>query len=178
VSIYLEPPAHDPRGPDGQGWNRLSLNAHMGRPAGRCALRPRTYPTLWESMRNTAHCRWEWGSGYARCHRQGRCGDCPVLAAAPRTYHAAAAQVLVRIRELGEPSDLIPGGIRSELWLMEHPKGDRETPGQRWSWDEIRRLDGWRIGRAHRDARSAGFWIHKIDAAAPDGLPALRHGPV
>jgi len=170
--IFLEPPAHNPSGPDGKGWNRLSLCAHLGSPAPRCALRPRTYPTLWESARNTVHCRWEWGSGYAHCTRQGRCADCPILAAPARTHRSGADRLLVRIHERGEPSDLIPGGVRTELRLTGQSEAGPQGPGERWSWDEIRRLNGWRIGRAHRDAHSAGFWIHKIDPSTPDGLPA------
>lgn len=49
-----------------------------------------------------------------------------------------------------------------------------ESAGQRWSWDEIRRLDGWDVGRAHHDAHGAGFWIHKFDPNTRDRLPGPR----
>lgn len=159
--IYLEPPSYRPGGPDGKGWNRLSLNAHMGAAQPRCALRPRTYPALWTSHRNTAHA--EWGGDYGLCHHDGACGTCPVLTGPPRHLDATGDTVLVRVRERGEPSDLIPGGVASDLWVQTHP--DR---GESWSWDQLCRLDGWKIGRAHHDDEGAGFWLHRVpDPANP-----------
>jgi hypothetical protein len=170
MPLYLEPPAHQPGGPDGKGWNRLSLNAHIGTPLPRCALRPRSYPTLHESHRNTAHSRW--GGDYAHCTRAGRCGTCPIFKAAPRRLRAFTDRVLVRIKEIGEPSDYIPGGVRSELWLMNKPEDGWASHGYRQTWEEIRRLNGWVIGRRHHDADGDGFWIEKYDPTTIDGHPA------
>ncbi|MGW5456616.1 hypothetical protein [Nocardia sp. NPDC003979] len=53
MTIYLRPPEPNPGGPDGQGWNRLSLNAHTSVPAPQCALRPRTYAALCDIRRGS-----------------------------------------------------------------------------------------------------------------------------
>jgi len=48
MPIFLPAPAHQPTGPDGQGWNRLTVAAPA--PSAQCALRPRTYAALAESQ--------------------------------------------------------------------------------------------------------------------------------
>lgn len=168
MSVYLAPPTYRPGGPDGKGWNRLSLNAHMGAGRPRCALRPRTYAALWVSMRNTAHC--EWGGDYAPCTNEGQCGDCGTFNADRLNLDAFSDQVLIRIREHGKSSDLIPGGVRSDLWLMNRPDTGWSSSARRCTWDELCRLeDGWRIGRAYRDEHSDGFWIHRVKPTVAGG---------
>ncbi|OEJ49738.1 hypothetical protein [Streptomyces agglomeratus] len=57
LPTLLSPPAYGPSGPDGQSWNRLSLNAHFGVPH-QCGLLPTSYSALLESMTG----RQRWGS--------------------------------------------------------------------------------------------------------------------
>ncbi len=68
MPVYLPEPAR----PD-HGGNRLSLNAHVGRPRGQCGLLPTKYVTLYESMTG----RQRWG-GCGRCTMEGACSSCPV----------------------------------------------------------------------------------------------------
>ncbi|MFF3665434.1 hypothetical protein [Microtetraspora malaysiensis] len=79
MPIYLPAPAHDSRGPDGDGWNRLSLNAGPVYP-GQCALAPTSYATLWESQ-DTRRARW---GGFGPCVRCGDCTSCPAMSALRR----------------------------------------------------------------------------------------------
>ncbi len=76
MPVYLPEPTAD-RPSDGKGWNRLSLNAHMGHGGAQCALRPLTYAAFIDSY-NTMRAAW---GGFGRCIRQqqGQCGTCPVL---------------------------------------------------------------------------------------------------
>lgn len=162
MPIRLRPPAYRPGGPDGQGWNRLSLNAHIGsdeRP--QCALRPRTYPQLWESQ-DTRRARW---GGWGACTRPDDstgdpCGGCLVLAREPRELASPDRRVLVRIRE-GTP--VPPFGRVDEPWVMGRPDGGWEAPGEPWSWEDLVRVRGWRIGRRHVDEHSDGFWLERED---------------
>jgi hypothetical protein len=59
--LCLPRPGSGPGGPDGQGWNRPSLNAHFDR-SHHCELLPSAFATLGESMTG----RQEWG-GFGRC---------------------------------------------------------------------------------------------------------------
>lgn len=171
MPILLEAPTYKPGGPDGQGWNRLSLNAHMGGSRNQCALRPRSYAALYES-RDTRRARW---GGFGRCTQDdGRCTTCPRLSSKSLTMSAFTDRVLVRILVRA------PGGIASspvvELHLMNKPEDGWSSMSYRWTWDEIARLAGWRLDGQHRDEHSEGFWLRKVNPARPDGLPDCTHG--
>ena len=72
MPIHLPAPAHRNGGPDGQGWNRMSLGTLAG---DECALRPRDYSHLVESQ-DTRRARY---GGYGPCIACGRClNACPL----------------------------------------------------------------------------------------------------
>lgn len=148
MPIHLKGPEYRPGGPDGKGWNRLSLNAHMGTPADRCALRPRTYAALVESQDTR---RAEWGGSFDRCTGNGNCTACSILASPPGLVIPwAGDRVLVRI----EPRDFV-----DRLHLMRDPDAGWDSPAVRVAWDAVAQMDGWFIGRQHRDAHGDGFWL-------------------
>jgi hypothetical protein len=174
MPIRLEAPTYRPGGPDGKGWNRLSLNAHMGIPADQCALKPRDYPHLWETT-NRPRCA-QWGN-YGPCGRSdGDCTVCPVLTTAPRLLNAFGDSVLVRIRNAPILRDREVLGYRDEPWLMNRPEDGWASFGYPWTWAELARLPGWTVGRRHMDEHSDGFWLHKVNPARYDGLPDCTHG--
>lgn len=151
MPVFLEPPRHTPAGPDGAGWNRLSLNAHMGTPRPQCALQPTDYPTLWES-RDTRRARW---GKFGHCSRQGACRDCPLLGAR-HTLAAFTDEVLVRVDRQGHP------------WLMNRPEDGWGSRGHRWTWTDLAALDGWSIGRRANDEFSEAFWLVRMDGTSTE----------
>ncbi len=147
MPVYLRAPQPSHDGPDGKGWNRLSLGAHYGQAADRCALRPVSYETLVES-RDTRRATWEFG-GFGVCIAAGACDTCPIANEAPTTLAAFGDKVLVRVDHQGRPH------------LMNHPEKGWDSSSQEWTWPELSRLEGWRIGRRHRDEHGDGFWLER-----------------
>jgi hypothetical protein len=162
VPVFLEPPRPAPRGPDGQGWNRLSLNAHIGLPAAQCALQPRSYPHLVESQ-DTRKARW---GGYGRCVTAGDCLSCRVLTGPGRALVRDTGRVLARLRPGRMVGDLVVQQSADRVFLVDDPAAGWDTGLEEWAWHELARLDGWTVGRAFRDVHSDGFWLI---AAAPPG---------
>lgn len=145
MPIFLRAPAHNPAGPDGQGWNRLSIWS----PAGdECALRPHSYAALIESQ-DTRHARY---GGFGACIRQGQCDGCPIRTRPVRELHAFTDRVLARI----SPSDGHP-------WLMNHPDKGWASFGYRWTWEDVARVPGWTIGDRHVDQHGDGFWLVRAE---------------
>jgi hypothetical protein len=144
MPIHLPAPAHRNGGPDGQGWNRMSLGTLAG---DECALRPRDYSHLVESQ-DTRRARY---GGYGPCISDGKCDGCPILQAAPQRLSSLDDRVLVRVH----PVDGRP-------YLMSRPEDGWASLAKRWTWQDLARLDGWEIGRRHRDEHSDGFWIHRV----------------
>ncbi|OHV32868.1 hypothetical protein BBK14_33775 [Parafrankia soli] len=156
--IYLPAPAHRAGGPDGQGWNRLSV---WGSPGDQCALKPMSWASL-RASRNTARFA---GYGYCGpCTRRGECDGCPTLSAYQekprRTLMFGHPTALVRILER-------PGRPR-ELHLMDRPDQGWGSTSLPWTWAELARLPGWNIGRHFRDEHSEGFWM--IATTSRNGL--------
>lgn len=141
MPIFLQAPGHKPNGPDGQGWNRFSLGTLAG---DECALQPLDYTHLRES-RDTRRAGY---GGYGSCVRGGDCENCPIFQAAPTHLDAFGDRVLVRIH----PHD-------TRLHLMNRPEDGWASMSQRWTWFELARLEGWEIGRPHRDEHGDGFWL-------------------
>ncbi|RZU46565.1 hypothetical protein EV385_6639 [Krasilnikovia cinnamomea] len=153
MPIHLPAPAHRPGGPDGRGWNRLSLNAHIGADRGQCALRPLSYPTLVESQ-DTRRARW---GGYGPCVATGDCRACPVPTAAPRRLDAPGDRVLVRLR----PGRLYGSGLGAQVTpeqpvVMADAGQGWQAAGEPWSWHQLARVAGWRVGRPHRASTAPG----------------------
>jgi len=142
MPVYLPVPARNPRGPDGQGWNRLRVDADLS--SDECALRPTSYATLVES-RDTRRARY---GGFGPCARDGQCGGCPVLNAKPRTLQAFGDRVLVRVHDRD-----------GDAHLMNRPEDGWASCGYRWSWADLSRLEGWDVGSQHHDEHGEGFWL-------------------
>jgi hypothetical protein len=142
MPIHLKAPAYRPGGPDGQGWNRISLGSLAG---DQCALRPRDYSHLRESQDTR---RASYG-GYGPCISDGDCTNCPILQAAPRHLNSLDDRVLVRTHRDGH------------VYLMNRPEDGWASLALRWTWQDIARLEGWTIGRAYRDEYSDGFWLER-----------------
>lgn len=174
MPIHLRAPQYRPGGPDGRGWNRLSLNAHIGTPADQCALQPRDYPTLYESR--TGRARW---GGFGPCTSGGACATCPIYAAPPATLHAFTDRVLVRLRKRPAPDGLVVQAPPDEPHIMNRPEDGWGSRSNVWTWDALARLAGWQIGRRHRDEHSDGFWL--VAETEPRhgvyGHPATKEAP-
>lgn len=145
MPIFLEAPTQDPRGPDGQGRNRLRVDSLD--PTPRCALRPRSFPTLRESQ-NTMLA--QWNGQFGRCISQGMCESCG---------HAS-----YRFR--------LPEGLE-HLVIRLHEDGSLHYSSEQdagWAanltpidWDDLATLeDGWVISRASRDQHSEFITITRV----------------
>lgn len=168
MTILLEAPRHRPGGPDGRGWNRLSLNAHVGGSADQCALRPRSAGTLRESW-NTPIARW---GGFGRCDGAGACGACPRLEALehePKWLPANTDRVLVRLREAEGDFGWL-GAPAPTPYVVDDPEAGWASPRYRWSWENLVRLRGWNLGPRYNDAHGEGFWLVKVDPAQLYGI--------
>ncbi|MEH0579058.1 MULTISPECIES: hypothetical protein [Streptomyces] len=161
MPIYLRAPEAPAGGPDGKGWNRLSLNSHGGFLA-QCALRPRRWGALLESQ-DTRRARW---GGFGPCANRGNCEDCALRKAIneqPTTVEVNAPRVLVRIEPLYAGDDVVfnagPDGWR--LWVTTGPD-DRDYRNRRpWVWEEAARVHGWDLGRPYIDEHGEGFWLER-----------------
>ncbi|MDX3069597.1 hypothetical protein PV518_47050 [Streptomyces sp. ND04-05B] len=161
MPIYLPEPAAAPGGPDGKGWNRLSLNAHMGSGAGaQCALRPRRWGALLEAY-DTRRARW---GGHGPCIRNGQCDGCPIRTALheQRTVvRVNAPRVLVRVETVHGPGMGFTGPAGWRLWVTTGPDDQDYRNGEPWVWDEAARVPGWDLGRAYLDEHGEGFWLER-----------------
>lgn len=172
MTIRLEAPQYKPGGPDGKGWNRLSLNAHMDEGRPQCALRPRSYPLLWESQDSR---RSRWG-GYGTCIRpEGSCVGCPVLERHTE-LRSFTPSVLVRIKWLYAGEGIGAQGYQ-QPWVMNRPDNGWGEYGYIWSWDDLARLQGWRVdSRPYRDEHSEGFWLHATRRSCSGGAYTYGFG--
>lgn len=146
MPIYLPATGHQNGGPDGQGWTRLSIASMGGLAGDECALQPRDYSHLVESQ-DTRRARY---GGYGPCVSGGSCAECPIFQSAPRHLDSLDARVLVRIH----PTNGSPH-------LMNRPEEGWASLAKRWTWQDLARLDGWEVGRRHRDEHSDGFWLNR-----------------
>ncbi|MFI1703006.1 hypothetical protein [Streptomyces griseoruber] len=161
MPIHLRAPEAPAGGPDGKGWNRLSLNSHGGFLA-QCALRPRRWGALLESQ-DTRRARW---GGFGVCTNRGNCEDCPLRKAIneqPTTVEVNAPRVLVRIEEIHAGEDAIfnagPDGWR--LWVTTGPDDRDYRSRLPWVWEEAARVHGWELGRPCVDEEGEGFWLER-----------------
>ncbi|MCX5215654.1 hypothetical protein OG689_41605 [Kitasatospora sp. NBC_00240] len=170
MPIFLEEPSYGPGGPDGQGWNRLSLNAHFDQ-RHQCGLLPINFPTLFESMTG----RQRWG-GYERCRQlaPGHCGECPIQRRHTEDQGAIAwpdrtPLLLARVRPLAPtPGALFadPASGRSTLELRPWPGGTAVEA----SWVQVRNTPALRLSWAWRDAEGEAFWLVRNNPAAADAV--------
>ncbi|GHE11455.1 hypothetical protein [Streptomyces alanosinicus] len=157
MPIYLPEP--EPTRPaDGKGYNRLSLNAHMGVGGAQCALQPKSWATLFES-RDTRRARW---GGFGSCTRRGDCRTCPIMAASldssAEQVPFNAGRVLVRVESTFPDDAMFTVEPISTLWMTDRPTDpDYQAHGHKWDWFQLHRLRGWEVGRLHRDEIGEGF---------------------
>jgi hypothetical protein len=153
MPIHLKPPHHNPTGPDGTGWNRLRID-HPG-PSDECALKPHTHAALIESFNTT---RATYGA-FGPCTNAGHCRECPTLAALrnkPLRFDRPDDRIMIRI-------DPIRPNL---LHAMSNPGDDFSHRSMFFTWQQMTRLDGWRVGRAFTDEISQGFWLIRYQEAA------------
>lgn len=158
MPLYLPAPAHDPRGPDGRGWNRLRVESIVG---DQCALLPHSYAALYEAQDTR---RAAWGP-FGPCHRAGACTGCPRFTQLRETRTLIAfpgPRVLVRLAGDGP----IP---QPHVMTDPDPAAGWASASTPMAWNELVRLAGWKLGRQHHDEHSAGFWLER----EPDD----RHAP-
>ena len=43
---------------------------------------------------------------------------------------------------------------------MNQPGKGWDSSSEVWTWEELARLEGWQVGRAHEDEHGQGFWLH------------------
>lgn len=176
MPIFLPAPEAPAAGPDGKGWNRLSLNAHFGFPA-QCALRPRTWGGLIIAQDTR---RAVWGN-HGRCIRRGQCDGCPVRTALYdqcTVVPVNAARVLVRVEIVYAPGTRFTGPAGYRLWMTTGPD-DRDyqhrTP---WTWEDATRVRGWELGPFYCDELGEGFWLERTEAVPATGCTVItRHRP-
>ncbi|WP_330435833.1 hypothetical protein OIC43_37115 [Streptomyces sp. NBC_00825] len=160
MPIYLREPEPVPGGPDGKGWNRLSLGAHFGTGGGQCALRPRSWGALVEAQ-DTRRARW---GGHGPCIRRGQCDGCLVLEALHTrctVVSVNAPQVLVRIEPVFTPGLMLTGPAGYRLWVTTGPEDRDYRTGQPWTWDDAVRVPGWDLGGMYYDEHGDGFWLKR-----------------
>lgn len=172
MPIYLPAPECDPRGPDGKGWNRLSMTGGSRMCNDQCALQPRSYATLVESQ-DTRRARY---GGFGGCGMSGNCQTCPVYHAPPIPLDRhAEGRVLIRIED-GHPREYVSPdhGLDSHSWP--------------WTWQRLGRLEGWVIGPPFHDEWSTGFWLvsalprrctecdHVVDSLTPAQIRVVAAG--
>ncbi|WP_406178056.1 hypothetical protein [Streptomyces canus] len=161
MPIYLRAPEAPAGGPDGKGWNRLSLNAHGGFLA-QCALRPRRWGALLESH-DTRRAHW---GGFGPCVNRGNCDECPVRTALHDRWTVVpvnAPRVLVRCEPVFAPGTLFGGPDAWRLWVTTGPDDQdyRERQPRPWTWEDAVRVRGWDLGRPHFDEHGEGFWLER-----------------
>lgn len=175
MTVYLRPPEYSPGGPDGAGWNRLSLNAHMHTPAGQCALRPRTHADLWMlTHRGTMHAQW---GNHGRCTNPeagdgGGCRGCPTLDMSPLKLQAFSPRMLVRVEERVTPVGALGTHVTHTPHIMNRAEDGWGSRSEPTTWERLARLVGWTVDRRHSDEHSDGFWLAKVNPEALDGRPS------
>ncbi|MFD5610490.1 hypothetical protein [Kitasatospora sp. NPDC127060] len=175
MPLYL--PAPEPVRHPG-GWNRLSLNAHIGTFDAQCALRPRSWAALHESRRDTRLSKWGPYGACVAARQYPDCTACPVFAArndSGRPVEVTGNRVFVRIerRIVGELFTAAPVDL---LWLTDGPDATQHA-GEPWTWDQVSRLTDWEVGRRILDDAGEGFWLHRTPAAPAPRTSAAAGAP-
>lgn len=175
MPIFLEQPSYGPAGPDGQGWNRLSLNAHFDT-RHQCGWQPTNFPTLFESMTG----RQGWGS-YERCHKlaPGGCKQCPVQRRVLEKEGGLAwpedtPLLLARVRPWPHTPGAMfadPAAGRSDVELQAWPLGQAAITT---TWLAVRNTSGLRLSWFWRDDDGEAFWIVRNNPSAEAAVVRTR----
>lgn len=140
MSIFLPAPAYDPKGPDGRGWNRISI---MGLCADECALRPTCESAFWEAQ-DTRRTRY---GIYGPCTNSGNCKTCNRLHQEEQ-WPWFGSEILVRIDEKGAP------------WVMNRPDEGWGEYGRPTTWEYLSSLQSVTFER-YRDKYGRGIMIRR-----------------
>ncbi|WP_331746894.1 hypothetical protein OG923_34400 (plasmid) [Streptomyces halstedii] len=181
MPIYLGNPHDNPRGPDGQGWNRLSLNAHFDTPA-HCGLRPTRFASLFEARTG----RQRWG-GYERC-MGAKLASRPVPDASPDTprVRCGACPVYQNARERPpvpnwpDHSVLLLGRVRDwprtpGMWIADPAAGRSSVHLHTWQgqhtgvavdWPDLAIAAEIRMTWQFQDQDGEAFWIVRLNPGA------------
>lgn len=146
------PSSHRPKGPDGQGWNRLAIIPLA--PADRCILMPQTRQGALDTLRGMAH----WGviTAYYPCLNVN--ADC------------ASCGVVTRPREAWHPDWHVREDEHGGVWVLHDVTLGFNGPGVRHkSWREFMgAVDAPKLER--RINQHGTYWIAAPgDAKAPAG---------
>ncbi|MFD8985976.1 hypothetical protein [Streptomyces sp. NPDC059564] len=73
-----------------------------------------------------------------------------------------APRVLVRVETSYDAGATFNAEPFTQLWMTDRPGAtDYRRGGQRWTWPELSRLEGWELGRRDNDELSEAFWIQR-----------------
>ncbi|WP_331732623.1 hypothetical protein [Streptomyces sp. NBC_00989] len=175
MPTFLEQPSYGPRGPDGQGWNRLSLNAQNDR-LHQCGWQPRRFAALFEALTG----RQQWG-GFGRCFvgHPGSCGTCPVqLRRLAReggiAWPARTPLLLARVRPSPPTTGALfadPAAGRSSLELSPWRGGPTVLKAE---WAEILNTPDHTMSWCWQDERGEAFWLVRNHLAADAAVVVSR----
>lgn len=149
MPIYLPAPELPGRGPDGRGITRLSI---WGVSTAECALRPTSYPSLFESH-DTRRARY---GGFGPCVGSGACDGCVVRTKERRELRSFGPRVLIRLLERVSEDGRT---VTVQPHAMNKPEDGWDSFSYPWSWEELARLEGWKLGDRYRDEHGEGFWL-------------------
>lgn len=167
MPLRLDPPRYGPAGPDGKGWNRLSLNAHFDSPH-HCGLLPTSFATLFEARTG----RQRWG-GYERCVSSGPCTSCTVYRTSRAGPHlsgwpSGTPLLLGRVRDWPRTPGLEfadPAAGRSSVHL--HTWQGAET-GVRVEWPVLAAAADLALTWQFRDEDGEAFWLVRLNPAVAE----------
>lgn len=143
MPIFLPAPEHNPRGPDGHGWNRIAVH---GMCLDECALKPKTMASFFDAL-DTRKARY---GCFGPCVNGGNCDSCE-LPSKQREWGWFGNEILVRVDDTGVP------------WVMNRPDKGWEEYGKRDSWIELLKLNGVEFVR-YRDEFGVGVMVRRIEA--------------
>lgn len=141
MPVFLSSPTHNPAGPDGQGWNRISI---IGIAGDQCAARPTTEATFWEAM-DSRRARY---GGFGACTNAGRCGDCAKLKQI-KAWPWFGDEILIRVDEHGTP------------WAMNRPDDGWGESAKPTTWEKLSQLDKVEFTR-YSDKHGRGVLARKV----------------
>jgi hypothetical protein len=179
VPAFLKPTSYGPAGPDGQGWNRISPNAHFEQ-LPQCGWQPMNHAALAEALTG----RQRWGS-YESCSEGGPdvCSTCPVQ-----------QRRLARTGGLDWPADepvllarSTPRPLTDGLLFADPAYGRSTVELSRWrdgqpvattGWEELLNSRSVRISWRWTEGRGETFWVVRDQAAAEAISVDERRGTV
>ena len=134
------PDPRTPRGPDGQGWNRLSINP-MG-PIDRCALKPQSRQAALDTARGMA----QFGNkiAYGRCEGDRDCTSCA---------HAN------RERDDWNPAWLIREDEKGHVWLLGNQENGWAAFGYCYASWEVLMNKTWLPKLERRQDATGFYWV-------------------